>query len=229
MPTRTSWMRLDRRARYGVRCFCRRSFETRTRFRASDGCLPDAPGSGARSGVRRRRRPRRARRRRGGPGRGRAAPTSSPRTVRSARNAPTAWCSATPTSCTGAPSRPATRSQFCVPSSFDISVSAVSRGSTARSSPRSTPSATIAAELLDQVLALGPVAGERLRVAGGEPVDLVEVVGRAHKAATSARMIAVELHRGRSAGGAHPRRRARAAPGWPPPTISSSSSPLLRK
>ena len=165
----------DRRARYGWRCFCRRSFETRPGFARLTGCCQPWPRSGSwrqattaaassASALRRTR------------SRSRGA-TSSPRTVRSARNAPTAWCSAADV-CTGAPSRRGDPQP--------VLRALVVRHHGERGEP-GVDRAQLAArdavahdrrELVDQLLALGPVAGERLAVAGGEAVDLVEVVGQ---------------------------------------------------
>ena len=126
---------------------------------------------------------------------------------------------------TGTPSRPATRNQFCVPSSFDIKVSAVRRGSTARSSPRSTPSLTIAASSLDELLALGPVPGERAAVAGRESVDLVEVVGQGAQRRHIGPDHPVELHRRAIRRPRAPGPRARAAHGSPRPRSRRAARP----
>ena len=204
-----------------LRCFCRRSFETRPGFARLTVVVPAA--------VRRRRPRRRARRRSAGRDRDRAGRRAArARRDRRGTRPPR-----------GAPHRPPgparrrgppTRSQFWVPSSFDISVSAVRRGSTAaqlarvrRRRPRSPPARSTSCSRSVQYRA------KAVAVAGSESVDLVEVVRQGAQAPP---------HRPGSPGRAAPRAiRPPPAPGptsssgarFASPTISSSSSPLLRK
>ena len=194
----------DQRARYGCAVSVEGPSKHHPVSRCLTGCLPTA---GARSAVWRQATTAAAssasalRRTRS---RSRGA-TSSPRTVRSARNAPTAWCSAAD----------ALHRRAVAPGDPQPVLRAfVVRHHRERGEPgidrRAAPSALDAlghdrGELLDEVLALGPVAGERLRVAGGEAVDLVEVVGQRAQGRHVGSDDPVELHRGRSARGAHPR------------------------